>query len=94
MVCCQGEVFEWSDFENEWKWSKSLFMKLKEDTLFKQVLTSNRIHHIQEYSKQYKTFLDDHNILGLMYSPYLSYDISRNYSGKIPQELWDYLRFC
>ena len=37
------------------------------------------LRRIMEYSEMYRRFLEDHDVLGLMFEPLLHYDRMRNY---------------
>lgn len=91
-ISCLNTIFTWDDFNREWNRAKGIAKWWLKDAQGRRSFPMNRMRNIQTYSKLYQSFLVDHDVMGLMCSPYLEYDMNRNYDRKrLPEELWEYL---
>lgn len=92
-ISCLNVSFTWDDFQKEWERAKDISAWWLASPANRRDFPVSRMQAIQIYSKMYQEFLVDHDILGLMGSPYLEYDINRNYKRgcRANGQLWKYV---
>lgn len=77
-----GDIFSWPDLEAQ----LDNIDRLRPEV---QKVNVAVLRRMAQYSEMYRGFLDDHDVLGLMFEPLLHYDRQRNY-GAVPQAVQAY----
>lgn len=85
-ISAAGEIFSWEDFSAQ---LSSI------DTLRPCVEGIPRpiLGRIMNYSAMYRRFLLDHDVMGLMFEPLFTYDLTRNYAGLDREKLNPFFQY-
>lgn len=79
-----GDIFSWEDLEAQLGNIEALRPAVG-------AVSSSILRRVAQYSDMYRSFLRDHDVLGLMFEPLLHYDQVRNYKG-VPRSFLGYVR--
>ncbi len=73
-VCFLGNKYSWSDLEKQLEIGDRLA-----DLVMRKSLDISMLRRIDTYSRMYRKFLTDHDVMSLMFEPLFHYDKQRNY---------------
>lgn len=80
-----GDILSWEDLDKQ----LDIIEKLRPVV---GRLNINILRRIGRYSVMYRRFLEDHDVLGLMFEPLLHYDQARNYTANMPEYFLQYVK--
>lgn len=78
-----GDIFSWEDLRGQLRHIETLRPAVGS-------VPVGVLRRVAQYSLMYRRFLEDHDVLGLMFEPLLHYDRARNYTDKMPRCFLDY----
>lgn len=80
-----GDILSWEDLDRQLDNIQKLRPAVGKVNI-------NILRRIGQYSEMYRRFLEDHDVLGLMFEPLLHYDQTRNYNNHMPEFFLQYVK--